>query len=67
MNLTKSSAKEEVDFMRDEAFKDKKILAITVEGKDDVAFWSFVFDRSQLNGKYQIFKSYQYHSAIDNF
>jgi Protein of unknown function (DUF4435) len=63
MNLTKSSAKEEVDFMRDEAFKDKKILAITVEGKDDVAFWSFVFDRSQLNGKYQIFKSYQYPSA----
>jgi Protein of unknown function (DUF4435) len=63
MNLTKSSAKEEVDFMRDEAFKDKKILAITVEGKDDVAFWSFVFDRSQLNGKYQIFRSYQYPSA----
>jgi hypothetical protein len=60
LNLTKPTAKQEVDFMRDEAFEDKKSLAIAVEGKDDEAFWSFVFDRSELKGQYRIYKSYQY-------
>jgi Protein of unknown function (DUF4435) len=59
-HLTKLTAKEDVDFMRDETFKDRKSLTIAVEGKDDVDFWSFVFDRSSLRGNYKIFKSYQY-------
>lgn len=60
LNLTKPTAKQEVDFMRDEAFKDRKSLTIAVEGKDDHVFWSFVFDRSPLKGKYKIYKSYNY-------
>jgi Protein of unknown function (DUF4435) len=61
--LTKPTAKEEVDDMRNEAFKDKKTLTIAVEGKDDVAFWSFVFDRSDFRDKYRIFRSYNYPKA----
>ncbi len=60
LNLTKPTAKQEVDFMRDEVFKDKKTLAIAVEGKDDKAFWSFVFDRSALKGQYEIYKNYNH-------
>lgn len=61
--LTKPTAKEEVDFMRNEAFKDRKALTIAVEGKDDVAFWSFVFDRSEFRHQYRIFRSYNYPNA----
>jgi Protein of unknown function (DUF4435) len=61
--LTKPTAKEEVDDMRNEAFKDRKTLTIAVEGKDDVAFWSFVFDRSAFRDKYRIFRSYNYPKA----
>jgi hypothetical protein len=60
LHLTKPTAKDEVDFMRNEAFKERKSLTITVEGKDDAAFWSFVFDRSVLQGQYKIYKSYNY-------
>jgi hypothetical protein len=58
--LIKPTVKEDVDFMRQEAFKDRKSLTIAVEGKDDMAFWSFVFDRSDLRNKYKIFKNYNY-------
>lgn len=54
--LKKPTAKKDVDFKRNVAFKDKKDLVILVEGNDDEAFWSFIFDRSELKGKYRIFK-----------
>ena len=60
LDLRKETPKEEVEWMRGEAFKDKKQLSIAVEGKNDALFWSFVFDRSHLKGQYLIFKSYQY-------
>lgn len=60
LDLRKQTPQEEVDWMRGEAFKDKKQLSIAVEGKNDALFWSFVFDRSQLRGQYLMFKSYQY-------
>lgn len=63
VSLTKPTAKEDVDFMRDEAFKDRKALVIAVEGKDDAAFWSFVFDRSDFRDNYRIFKNYNYPTA----
>jgi Protein of unknown function (DUF4435) len=61
--LTKPTAKEEVDDMRNEAFKDRKTLTIAVEGKDDVAFWSFVFNRSAFRNQYRIFRSYNFPTA----
>ncbi len=60
LSLTKPTAKEDVDFMRNEAFKDKEALVIAVEGKDDATFWSFVFDRSDFKGRYRIFKNYNF-------
>ena len=54
-SLTKPTAKEYVDNIRRDMKKDRISLAIFVEGKDDKAFWSFVFDRSKFKGKYKIF------------
>lgn len=60
LSLTKPTAKADVEKIRSDMKKDRISLAIFVEGKDDVAFWSFVFDRSELRGKYKIFKSYNF-------
>jgi hypothetical protein len=60
LSLTKPTAKEDVDFMRNEAFKDKKALVVAVEGKDDAVFWSFVFDRSDFKDRYRVFKNYNF-------
>jgi Protein of unknown function (DUF4435) len=54
-SLAKPSAKTYVDNIRRDLKKDRISLAIFVEGKDDEAFWSFVFDRTKFKGKYKIF------------
>jgi Protein of unknown function (DUF4435) len=54
-SLAKPSAKTYVENIRRDMRKDRISLAIFVEGKDDEAFWSFVFDRSKFKGKYKIF------------
>ncbi len=54
-SLTKPTAKAFVDNIRLDMKKDRISLAIFVEGKDDKAFWSFVFDRTKFKGKYKIF------------
>jgi Protein of unknown function (DUF4435) len=50
---------EEVKRLRNEAFLERKRMVVLVEGKNDEAFWSFVWDM-YFKGQYRIHKQVNY-------
>jgi Protein of unknown function (DUF4435) len=50
---------EEVKRLRNEAFLERKLMVVLVEGKNDEAFWSFVWDM-YFKGQYRIHKQVNY-------